>query len=332
MPKFDRFGSALFAGLQLVFLGALASACTVTATATPPPPPPPTSSSPCSQDSSISTCVTGAVGYSCGTAVQPPDQADPTLVCSVPTTQGNLDLYCCYTNTTKPSSSTCSQDQTITGCMPDSAGNPSYGFSCTGTDTPDMDYSGITCSAGTPGSAATLYCCSYGTPMTTSTCSQSSTVSCVAGTTGWTCTGSAQPEDSNSGLVCSTDGAGNYCCSTSTCNYDSSISTCVTGAVGYSCATGAQPPDQADPTLVCSVPTTQNNVDTYCCYTNTTMASGSTCSQDQTISGCMPDSAGNPSYGFSCTGTDTPDMDYSGLTCSAGTPGTGNTLYCCTYH
>jgi hypothetical protein len=152
-------------------------------------------------------------------------------------------------------------------------------------------------------------------------------LACVTGTQGWTCTGpGAQPEDYNSDLVCSSDGAGDYCCSTSTCSYDASVPGCVTGAVGYSCAVGATPPDGNDPSLVCSVPTTSNNVDLYCCYTNTITTAG-TCAQDPTVQGCVPGS-----YGFSCTGTDTPDMDYSGITCSTPTPGPGANLYCCTYH
>jgi hypothetical protein len=163
-------------------------------------------------------------------------------------------------------------------------------------------------------------------------CSMAS-LGCVAGTTGWTCTGpGAQPEDYNQDLVCSTDGVGNYCCATSTCSYDPSITTCVTGAVGYSCATGANPPDAADPSLVCSVPV-NHGADLYCCYTSTIVyPSGATCKQDPTIGGCAPDGAGNPSYGFSCSGSDAPTDDYSGLNCSAPTQDpAGNNLYCCSY-
>jgi hypothetical protein len=158
------------------------------------------------------------------------------------------------------------------------------------------------------------------------TCSMAS-LACVTGTQGWTCTGpGAQPEDYNTDLVCSTDGVGDYCCSTSTCSYDASVPGCVTGAVGYSCAVGATPPDGNDPSLVCSVPTTSNNVDLYCCYTNTITVVG-TCAQDPTVHGCVPGS-----YGFSCTGSDAPTDDYSGLNCSTPTPDpSGANLYCCTY-
>jgi hypothetical protein len=161
-------------------------------------------------------------------------------------------------------------------------------------------------------------------------CSSDSSVSCVSGSQGYSCTGSAQPEDTNGDLVCSTDGVGDYCCSTSTCSYDSSVA-CVSGAIGYSCATGAEPPDQADPSLVCSVPTTSNNIDEYCCYTTTAPPSTSTCTQDQTVT--CPQVSTGPSYGFSCTSTDTPSDDYSNLNCSAGVPASGSsaTTYCCQY-
>lgn len=178
--------------------------------------------------------------------------------------------------------------------------------------------------------------CTVTATTSSSGCMTDSTVSCSAGT-GYSCTGSAQPEDSDPGLVCNTDGAGDFCCSSSSCNYDPNVTGCESGTQGYSCATGSPSPDSADPTLVCSVPTTSGNLDTYCCFTNTVTApSGATCEQDPTVSGCQPDSAGNPSYGFSCTGTDTPDMDFSGITCSSGTAGmdaqnAAATLFCCTY-
>jgi hypothetical protein len=114
--------------------------------------------------------------------------------------------------------------------------------------------------------------------------------------------------------------------------------TCTTDAYGYSCATGAAPPDQNDPSLVCSDPTTANNIDEYCCYTNATTApSGATCVQDQSVSGCEDNDAGTPSYGFSCTGSDVPSADFSGITCSGGTAGMNAqgataTLFCCVYN
>jgi hypothetical protein len=177
---------------------------------------------------------------------------------------------------------------------------------------------------------ATIAGCSSSNSSSGGSCSTDSSVSCSSGT-GWSCSGDAQPEDSNQDLVCSTDGAGDFCCASSSCGFDPNIS-CVSGASGYSCAIGAAPPDQSDATLVCSVPTAGASDDEYCCFTNTTTASGSTCEQDPSVTGCVPNS-----YGFSCTGSENPDVDYSNLNCSTtGTPGTNAqgapaTLYCCTY-
>jgi len=155
-------------------------------------------------------------------------------------------------------------------------------------------------------------------------CGVDSSVVCSSGT-GWSCTGDAQPEDTNPDLVCSTDGVGDFCCDESSCGYDSSVP-CVAGA-GYSCAIGASPPDSSDPTLVCSTPTTTATDDEYCCYTNTiTPPAGATCAQDPSVSGCAPGS-----FGFSCSGTDSPTDDFSGITCSAGV-GTAPTTYCCVYN
>ena len=118
-------------------------------------------SSSCQGDSSVS-CAGGADGYSCAAGDNPPDSVDSSLVCSVPTTVGTEDTYCCYTNTvTASSSATCVQDPSVTqNCSGDS-----FGFSCTGSDTPDEDFgSNLNCSqpvSGTDasGNAASLYCC-----------------------------------------------------------------------------------------------------------------------------------------------------------------------------
>jgi hypothetical protein len=170
---------------------------------------------------------------------------------------------------------------------------------------------------------------------TSGSCSVDSSVTCSSGT-GWSCSGSAQPQDTNSDIVCSTDGTGDFCCASSSCSYDSTVVGCQSGSVGYSCASGSAPPDQADATLVCSEPTSSGGSDDYCCFTNATTApSGATCAEDSSVMGCQPDSAGNPSFGFSCTGSDTPDMDFSNIACSAGTAGAdasgaSATLFCCT--
>jgi|HubBroStandDraft_5_1064220.scaffolds.fasta_scaffold151393_2 hypothetical protein len=112
---------------------------------------PPAPSSGCTQDSSVSGCDDPSTGYSCDNG-DTPDQEDSSLVCSVGTPSGDLTLYCCIQFT----SSTCSADPSVQGCTGDS-----FGFSCTGTDTPDEADSSLNCSTPTPGAGgASLYCCS----------------------------------------------------------------------------------------------------------------------------------------------------------------------------
>jgi len=144
-----------FAGYRLLapvaLLGALASAggCTASASTS-------SSDNSCGQDDSVS-CAGGAQGYSCNAGDPPPDASDSSLVCSEPTTVGSADTYCCYTNTvTGVSGPTCTQDDSVS--CPDPS---SYGFSCTGSDTPDEDFgSNLNCSMPTTASdGAQTYCC-----------------------------------------------------------------------------------------------------------------------------------------------------------------------------
>ncbi len=248
---------ALLASLALVV------GCTVNSTTN-------GSAAACNTSSNV-TCDGAATGYSC-TGSSTPADSDSNLNCSTGTADdGNTDFCCISLN----SSVTCDQDTTVQGCA---AG--SYGFSCTGSDTPDQDQSGLVCSTGTAGSSGnTLYCCGFtdsggdGGTDAGDTCTQDSTVSCTGSAQGWSCTGSDTPDQDQSGLVCSTGTAGSG--------------------------------------------STQ-----YCCIT----FSSTSCMQDSTVQGCQ---AG--SYGFSCTGTDSPAQGDSSLTCSTGTSGSnGETLYCCT--
>jgi len=151
-------------------------------------------------------------------------------------------------------------------------------YSCTSGEPTDPT---LTCS----GDGTGYYCCvtNVVTTTTTASCAQDSALSCSAGS-GWSCTGGARPESSTSGIVCSVDnGVGQFCCAQSSdCGYDANVAGCVTGASGFSCTSGSAPPEVADSSLVCSVPTTSGGQDLYCCYTNTTTApSGSTCTQDR---------------------------------------------------
>ena len=107
---------------------------------------------------------------------------------------------------------------------------------------------------------------------------------------------------------------------TNSCSLDSTVEGCVGNALGYSC-TGTATPTQTDATLACSDGTPSGNATLYCCAPFT---SSTTCAADSTVQGCT-----GASIGFSCTGSDTPEAGDSQLVCSTGTPGNGNTLYCC---
>ena len=101
----------------------------------------------CGQDSTVA-CDRGA-GYSCignGT----PEDTDSSLACSDGVEADGATLYCCVTF----ASSTCMPDDTVVGCT-----GYSYGFSCTGSDTPDQADSTLDCSQPTQGDSALLYCC-----------------------------------------------------------------------------------------------------------------------------------------------------------------------------
>src|SRR5579863_8991750 len=81
----------------------------------------------CAQDSSVAGCEAPSTGFSCGNGERP-DQSDSSLVCSDGITSGDgLALYCCVQFT----SSTCDADPSVQGCA-----GTSFGFSCTGTDSP----------------------------------------------------------------------------------------------------------------------------------------------------------------------------------------------------
>src|SRR5450432_2497431 len=94
--------------------------CTAGAEVAPPPG--------CAQDSSVGGCEGPSFGFSCGDG-RSPDQTDSSLVCSdgTPASDGFV-LYCCIQFT----SSSCAPDPSVEGCS-----RNSFGFSCTGGDTPD---------------------------------------------------------------------------------------------------------------------------------------------------------------------------------------------------
>ncbi len=175
---------------------------------------------------------------------------------------------------------------------------------------------------------------------TTGTCSPDSTVAgCVASSIGYSCTGSATPDESNASLNCSSGTPGNagstlYCCAPlpgpGTCAPDSTIANCPTSSTGYSC-TGTDTPPESYPLVTCGTGIPGNAGATlYCCTSGGTDAgspeAGATCMVDPTVSGCAAGSTG-----YSCVGGATPLQTNGALTCGSGTPGNaGSTLYCCT--
>jgi hypothetical protein len=226
------------------------------------------------------------------------------------------------------------------------------GYSCTGSLRPDENPSlsrgiqGIVCADQGPlPGMGEGYCCTG----KTTTCAYDTSAVCPATDTGYSCLGPNRPDAFDPTLSCGqgvpTNGLVVYCCGTmvkSPCMKDSNIP-CATGTVGFKCtATDAGLPTQgdlgtdesrSDALLVCSVPTPdQLGGIEYCCFTPTQEPIGATCLQDQSVPKC----AGG-SWGFACTGPDTPDQDFPRIACNgAAVRGVNQTgisamLYCCNY-
>ena len=260
------------------------------------------------------------------------------------------------------SCTTPAEDAPPGACATTAAPNPPcaaglVGYSCSGSSRPDEDPqsidgvpSGLICTdeGPAPGTANEAYCCtSAPTP-----CAYDPVSGCAAPTYGYQCRGADRPEAFDSALFC---GEGLvegdlivYCCGASkptpSCSQVSGHA-CPTTLTGWTCHDTSLPSEaelgdnqsRADfNLLVCSIPTivTGSGGTTwgYCCFTPTSLPAGGSCLEDTTVAGCPPDS-----FGFACTGVDTPAEDFAGLTCAGtGTSGTSPqgypaTLYCCDY-
>ena len=224
---------------------------------------------------------------------------------------------------------TCSQNSGVVGCV---AGQ---GYSCTGVDSPDEGDSALSCSVGTPSNGGqTLYCCIDTTSVTSGCTADSTIVGCAGSSIGFSCTGSAEPQDGSSSLVCSTGTVSGsetlFCCasytaSAGTCAQDSTVAGCAGSSIGFSCS-GSDTPMAVNPSLACSQGTAGGAGTAYCCTSgggSTTPPPTAACSSDGAVS-CTA-----PATGYSCTGGVTPDP--ATLTCGQGTPeADGTTLaYCC---
>jgi hypothetical protein len=157
-------------------------------------------------------------------------------------------------------------------------------------------------------------------------CAQDRTVVCVAGSFGFSCTGNATPGMMNTRLTtCESgpevSGKATYCCDAPrsfSCAANPSIAGCPNVATGYSCFQGATPAE-FDTTLTCTAGTDGENGSTdFCC------ATGTSCAQDASVTGCKADATG-----YSCALSDTPADSNHSLACNQGTPGTNLTDYCC---
>lgn len=150
-------------------------------------------------------CSNGSTGYSC-TGNVAPNTGDPTLNCGSGVAQSDGEvLYCC---SGVPSTS-CVANASVTGCT-----GGSNGYSCTGSDTPTQAYPNLSCSDPIQANnGSLLYCCND----TVGSCAADPSVACSGSSTGFSCTGSATPDQTQS-LSCSTATAGTnnellYCCS-----------------------------------------------------------------------------------------------------------------------
>ena len=230
------------------------------------------------------------------------------------------------------------------------------GYACAGTARPDEEADfvdgvprGLICSdrGQVGGSVREGYCC---TPSTTP-CAYDPVAICASPAYGYRCRGSDRPEAFDPTLFCgeglSVGDLIAYCCGTVAPAYGcSQVSghACPTSLVGWTCHDTTLPSEEelganqsrADFNLLfCSVPTLSAGsggaVRQYCCFTPTSLPSGGSCLEDTTVPGCPPDS-----FGFACTGPETPAEDYPEIRCAGASRGTNPqgyaaTLYCCQY-
>jgi hypothetical protein len=230
------------------------------------------------------------------------------------------------------------------------------GYSCAGSARPDENADfvgdvplGLVCTdEGKVEGSNEAYCCTAAA----TACAYDPAAGCAAPAYGYECRGSDRPEAFDPTLFC---GEGLvygdlivYCCSSTPpaqgCAQVAGHA-CPTTLVGWTCHDQSLPSEaelgdnqsRADfNLLVCSVPTvvtTGTGTDRqYCCFTPTLVPIGGSCLEDTSVPGCAADS-----FGFACTGPDTPDQDYASVACSGSgmagrnAQGYAATLYCCQY-
>jgi hypothetical protein len=110
-----------------------------------------------------------------------------------------------------------------------------------------------------------------------STCAMDDTVTgCSSPSTGYSCTGSDTPDQSDSSLVCSYGVQGNagstlFCClapasASNSCAPDSTVTGCSGASYGFSCSNASDNPMDEYSNLTCSTPVPGNaGSSLYCC-------------------------------------------------------------------
>jgi len=215
----------------------------------------------CLPDPAVSCDVNGfsaesinLTGYSCTGAARPDDNS--TYIDGVPQgivcadqavgTDGKPG-YCCTNFTTQ-----CSLNP-VGICDPGT-----YGYQCLGANRPEAVNPAISCNQGVRQDDLINYCCSGAERA--ANCTQSDSVGCLAGLTGWSCPTGTQPTAQDLGANKS----------------------------------------RADQFyLLCPVPTLAANpkIETYCCFTSSLDPAGGTCLQDRTVPNCAPGRFGIACYG-----------------------------------
>jgi len=242
--------AALRTSALLLLAWASATGCTVTTNDS--------NATECRIDSNV-VCSGNFVGYSC--------QGDqkPASNCGTGTTEADGETgYCCGVAATNA----CVVDDAA-GCT-----TGSTGYSCSNGLLPASSDPSLSCGAGVAGpDGDELYCCITGA---VSSCMQDTSVAgCTGGSSGYSCTSTDTPRQSNPNLDCSTatpgpDGSLLYCCigfsaATGSCAPDASVTGCAASSYGFSC-TSSDTPDQTQASLVCSTATQGPNGELlYCC-------------------------------------------------------------------
>jgi hypothetical protein len=257
----------------------------------------------------ITSCAALSAGYACTGSATPWQGFDAAMACTLAPDggPGGATGYCCVTSTC---SLTLAEDGSVDICPQ----GPSWSiYSCYGSDMPQQDGVPLACEL-TPGACAGNGCCGSGSTYccATPTCVKS-TVTCSAGQTGYTCSGSDQPSDSIPNITCPQQSAPDYCCEPITCRLDPSVQCPISGSgfdsgagqSGYSCA-GQDNPEEDFPSVnFCFTGPSSVATSSACCF--------SACS---TNADCQS-SYGTVCFGYSCE----PPSGAVGDPCGFGWPG-----------